>query len=71
MQTLTLPNGRVLKALPNDRTDPIVASGIRREGDTPRTTFIAWWDHPDCVREFDGKTWNIYSVDQAPARLSA
>lgn len=71
MKSLTLPSGRVLPALPNDRTEQIVASGIRREGSAPRTTFIAWWDHPSCVREFDGKTWSIYPTDKAPAREAA
>ena len=71
MQTLKLPSGRVLQALPNDRTERIIASGIRREGEFPRTQFIAWWDHPNCVREFDGKNWSIFATDKAPARVSA
>lgn len=71
MKTLTLPSGIVLQALPNDRTERVIASGTRREGDFPRTTFIAWWDHPNCVREFDGKNWEIYPTDQAPARMAA
>lgn len=62
MKTLTLADGRVLTAMPHDRDEPILARGVRTEDKFPHTKHIAWWKHPECIREFDGANWSILPI---------
>lgn len=32
---------------------------LRREEDGPRVTWVAVFDYPDCIREYDGVKWTV------------
>jgi hypothetical protein len=33
------------------------------EGEFPKTTYIVYFQYPDCVRSFDGRNWKVHHVD--------
>lgn len=37
----------------------MLSSYLRSEGESPRKHWIAVFEYPDCVREFDGKKWSV------------
>jgi len=47
----------MLKPLPEQHN--LIKHEIRSEGKFPKTTFIAVFYYPDCVREFDGTRWTV------------
>jgi hypothetical protein len=59
-----------LSAIPTDR-DSAYVSHIREEGKFPKTTYIAVFEHSDCIREFDGSTWRIVKDKRPGADVQA
>lgn len=44
---------------PTPNTRDMLSYTIRKEGEFPRTKFIAVMEYPDCTRECDGKEWKV------------
>lgn len=49
-----LPKLPLVPQFPN-----MLSHSLRSEGESPRKTWIAVMEYPDCQREYDGKNWSI------------
>jgi len=46
-----------LQARPDTRD--LTSHTLRRDEEGPRVTWVAIFDYPDCVREYDGVKWTV------------
>jgi hypothetical protein len=52
-----------LSSIPGDRN--MLSYKIAASGESPRKSFVAVFEYPDCTREFDGKNWKV-TQDKRP-----